>query len=60
VSSIETTSGNGRKPRANLRPVGDGAASSARQRPKGLTIERRFTQAGTNPFDGVEWELRSA
>jgi ribonucleoside-diphosphate reductase alpha chain len=60
VSSMETTSGNGRKPRANLRPVGDGAASSGRQRPKGVTIERRFTKPGANPFDSVEWELRSA
>src|SRR5215213_4890183 len=26
----------------------------------GLTIERRFTQAGVDPFDTVDWELRSA
>jgi ribonucleoside-diphosphate reductase alpha chain len=26
----------------------------------GLTIERYFTRAGTNPLDEVEWELRSA
>lgn len=26
----------------------------------GLTIERRFTQAGVDPFDTVEWERRTA
>src|SRR5829696_6398038 len=26
----------------------------------GLTIERRFTQAGVDPFDTVDWELRTA
>src|SRR5215218_1278638 len=26
----------------------------------GLTIERRFPQAGVDPFDTVDWELRSA
>ena len=26
----------------------------------GLTVERYFTQAGDDPFDAVEWELRSA
>jgi ribonucleoside-diphosphate reductase alpha chain len=27
---------------------------------KGLTIERFFTELGANPFDTVEWELRTA
>ncbi|MFN3650721.1 MAG: vitamin B12-dependent ribonucleotide reductase [Armatimonadota bacterium] len=27
---------------------------------RGLTFQRRFTQAGVHPFDEVEWELRSA
>jgi ribonucleoside-diphosphate reductase alpha chain len=27
---------------------------------KGLAIERYFTRAGADPFDAVEWELRSA
>ena len=26
----------------------------------GVTIERRFTEAGTHPFDAVEWEIRDA
>jgi ribonucleoside-diphosphate reductase alpha chain len=26
----------------------------------GLTIERRFVPAGTNPYDEVEWEIRAA
>ena len=26
----------------------------------GLTIERRFTEAGVDPFDTVDWELRTA
>jgi ribonucleoside-diphosphate reductase alpha chain len=26
----------------------------------GLSVERRFTEAGTHPFDAVEWELRDA
>src|ERR687891_970875 len=26
----------------------------------GLTVQRRFTQAGVHPFDEVEWELRDA
>jgi ribonucleoside-diphosphate reductase alpha chain len=27
---------------------------------KGLSIERRFSTAGTHPFDEVEWEIRDA
>ncbi len=27
---------------------------------KGLSIERRFTSAGTHPFDEIEWETRDA
>jgi ribonucleoside-diphosphate reductase alpha chain len=28
--------------------------------PRGMTITRRFTTEGVNPFDSVEWELRDA
>jgi|GEM_PF-6678893 len=28
--------------------------------PRGLRVERHFTRAGRDPFDEVEWELRSA
>src|SRR5712672_1667290 len=27
---------------------------------KGLVIERRFSSAGTHPFDEIEWEIRDA
>src|SRR5690242_11360846 len=27
---------------------------------KGLSIERRFSTAGTHPFDEIEWEIRDA
>ena len=42
----------------NLKPVG-----SARKRGKkllGMQIPRHFTRADENPFDAVEWELRTA
>jgi len=35
-------------------------ASDAPARPHGLTIERRYTRPGRDPFDEVKWELRSA
>src|SRR5436853_7755221 len=28
--------------------------------PRGLTVARRFVPAGTDPYDTVEWEIRSA
>jgi ribonucleoside-diphosphate reductase alpha chain len=36
------------------------AAKDAKVGTSGLTIERRYTTAGTHPFDEVEWELRDA
>jgi ribonucleoside-diphosphate reductase alpha chain len=60
VSSIETTTGSGRKARATLRAVGDGASEPTRQRPKGVSVPRHFTRPGADPFASVEWELRSA
>ena len=30
------------------------------RRPRGLTVERFFTRPGEDPFDAVEWELRTA
>jgi len=41
----------------------DGASSRAERRavrPEGLVIERWWTTAGVDPFDEVEWELRTA
>jgi ribonucleoside-diphosphate reductase alpha chain len=35
-------------------------AETARSGVPGLTVERRFTEAGVDPFSTVEWELRSA
>jgi ribonucleoside-diphosphate reductase alpha chain len=60
VSSIETTTGSGRKARATLRAVGDGASEPKRKRPKGVSVPRHFTRAGEDPFASVEWEIRSA
>ena len=60
MSSIETTPGNGRKARATLRAIGDGASGPDRQRPRGVSVPRHFTRAGEDPFASVEWELRSA
>jgi ribonucleoside-diphosphate reductase alpha chain len=61
VSSIETTPDSGRKARAKLRAVGDGAASGrSRRSPQGVSVPRHFTQAGVDPYSRFEWELRSA
>src|SRR5215831_3665508 len=60
VSSIETTTGSGRKARATLRAIGDGASGPDRQRPRGVSVPRHFTRAGEDPFASVEWEIRSA
>src|SRR3954452_20153183 len=35
-------------------------AETARSGVQGLTVERRFTEAGVDPFSTVEWEIRSA
>jgi ribonucleoside-diphosphate reductase alpha chain len=61
VSSSETTTRNGREARARLRAVGDGASSDRiRPRARGVSVPRHFTRPGADPFDTVEWELRSA
>jgi ribonucleoside-diphosphate reductase alpha chain len=36
------------------------AASTPQTGLQGLSIERRFSTAGTHPFDEVEWEIRDA
>jgi ribonucleoside-diphosphate reductase alpha chain len=36
------------------------ATSTAETGLQGLSIERRFTTAGTHPFDEIEWEIRDA
>ncbi len=40
-----------------LRSIGSRRAA---RKPLGLTIPRHFTRAGDDPFDSVEWELRTA
>ena len=37
-----------------------GRPRSGADAPRGLTVRRRFTQAGVDPFDRVEWERRDA
>jgi ribonucleoside-diphosphate reductase alpha chain len=36
------------------------AASTPQTGLQGLSIERRFSSAGTHPFDEIEWEIRDA
>src|SRR5918996_589474 len=36
------------------------ASKTARTSEQGLVIERRFTTAGTHPYDELEWETRDA
>ncbi len=36
------------------------ATSTAQSGLQGLSVERRFSTAGTHPFDEVEWEIRDA
>jgi ribonucleoside-diphosphate reductase alpha chain len=37
-----------------------GTRETARSGVQGLTVERRFTEAGVDPFSTVEWEIRAA
>jgi len=50
------------KPKASRpsSPTGFAAPLSLRQAAEGLPIERYFTVTGVDPFDEVEWDLRSA
>src|SRR5499426_2757581 len=42
------------------RASGHGATLSLRRSAEGLALERYFTRPGVDPFDEVEWEIRSA
>ncbi len=44
--------------RVELRAVESGKKAS--RRPRGLSVARRFTKPGADPFAAVEWEQRSA
>jgi ribonucleoside-diphosphate reductase alpha chain len=41
-----------------LRAVGK--TRKTKRAPKGVSLQRRFTQAGEDPFDRIDWETRSA
>ena len=50
-------------PQPKSRPspqTGFAAPLSLRQAADGLTLERHFTRPGSDPFEEVEWEVRSA
>ena len=36
------------------------AADNTSTSPRGLRVERRFTEPGVDPFDTVAWEIRDA
>ena len=55
-----TTGSNGTQNKTQARASSSGSSRRTKQQPKGVTIARHFTQAGTDPFDMVEWEFRSA
>ena len=57
---MDSTTRQQHEDRAHLKPVGRRGSGRKRRRPEGLEISRYFTQAGRDPFDAVEWELRSA
>ena len=42
------------------RPAETPGAAAEASSPAGLTIERRYSEAGVHPFDRVEWDVRDA
>jgi ribonucleoside-diphosphate reductase alpha chain len=57
---MDSTTRQHHEDRAHLTAVGRRGSGRKRRQPKGLSIPRYFTTAGRDPFDDVEWELRSA
>ena len=57
--AIESTANPGNEPQAP-RAAGLLAGTAPDASRARLAFERRFTQAGVDPFDAVEWELRDA
>ena len=43
-----------------VRPSGARVSATRPQQPRGMTVPRYFTRPGVDPFDQVEWELRTA
>jgi ribonucleoside-diphosphate reductase alpha chain len=62
VSSTDSTTRKTRRSSGRLEAVGKSkkAATRGSDRAPGLTVPRYFTKAGADPFDAVDWELRSA
>ena len=66
--TVKTSNGNGHSTNGNGNGNGNGASQpgyhqlgeGAQKTWKGLSIERRYTRAGTDPYDTVEWENREA
>ena len=66
--TVKTGNGNGHSTNGNGNGHGNGAKRTGYhqlregQKPtwKGLSIERRYTRPGTDPYDTVEWETREA
>lgn len=47
-------------PAGAARPAETPGAAAEASSPAGLTIERRYSEAGVHPFDRVEWDVRDA
>src|SRR3989441_5528893 len=57
----DSVSGESRKTQSTpTRSSGFSAPLTLRKAAEGLTLERYFTRPGVDPFDEVEWEIRSA
>src|SRR6266849_9005298 len=59
--SIESSTGAASTPATTTGGTGEAArAKSKSAAPAGLTFPRFFTEAGIDPFDEIDWELRAA
>ena len=45
---------------AHVKQAGEGNGSAGGDQGPGLTVPRRFTEAGADPFDAVEWTRRTS
>src|ERR1700742_2957043 len=57
--SVES-SGASQAPIPPVSPVSNDAEKRVKKTAPGLAFPRFFTEAGVDPFDEIEWELRSA
>ena len=60
MNGTTTAGSNGNRARAGKRTKTTQGRKGARQQPLGVQVPRHFTTPGLDPFDMVEWELRSA